>query len=134
VVEARVVVPVKVEVPVTPRFKVARREPSKVRFVDDANVLTALVNNTVPALPNEETPVPPEVTASAFERLRVPMVLDAMVVVANVDVPVKVDVPVTPRLRVAKRVPSKVKLAESMRRPPVVANGTRPLVSDEIAN
>ena len=48
-------------------------------------------------------------------------------------VPVKVEVPDTPRFKVARRVPSKVRLVESVTRPPVVINGTRPLVRPEIA-
>ena len=62
------------------------------------------------------------------------MVEEAMVVVAKVLVPVKVEVPVTPRFKVAKRVPSNAKFAESITRPPVVVNNARPLVSDETAS
>ena len=61
---ANVEVPVKVEVPVTPKFKTDSREPSNVRFEDDASVLALLVYRSVPALPNEVTPVPPRLTAS----------------------------------------------------------------------
>ena len=82
----------------------------------------------------DERPVPPEIAARALVKLSVPMVDEAAVVVAKVEVPVNVDVPVTPRLLTKKRVPSKVTLAESINRPPVVINGTRPLVRDETAS
>ncbi len=79
-------------------------------------------------------PVPPEIAASALVRLSVPMVDEAAVVVLKVEVPVKLEVPVTPRFKTARREPSKVKFAESTTRPPVVANSARPDVSEEMAS
>ena len=56
-----------------------------------------------------------------------------MVVVDMVEVPVKVLVPFIRRFCTVRRVPSKARLLESISRPPVVRNGTRPVVRPEIA-
>ena len=56
-----------------------------------------------------------------------------MVVVAIVEVPVKVLVLFTRKFCTVRRVPSNAKLLESMSRPPVVRYGTRPVVKPEIA-
>jgi hypothetical protein len=67
----------------------------------------------------EERPVPPLAGVRALVRFNVPIVDDAMVVVARVEVPVTPRVPVRVRFGAASVVPLKVKTDESMRRPPV---------------